>query len=54
MSQWFIAWAAPPPMGRLSRLMVTAWASPAAWAARRNLSTATSAYVSSATGTGRQ
>ena len=46
-----MARAAPPPIGRLSLLMVTALTSPAAWAPWRNLSTATSAYISSATGT---
>jgi hypothetical protein len=51
VSQRFIAKAARPPIGRLSRLTVMALTIPAAWALWRNLPTATSAYITSATGT---
>jgi hypothetical protein len=51
VSQRFIAKAARPPIGRLSRLTVVALTIPAAWALWRNLPTATSAYITSAAGT---
>jgi hypothetical protein len=51
VSQRFIAKAARPPIGRLSRLIMMVLTIPAAWAPWRNLPTATSAYITSATGT---